>query len=136
MSDIADPIINALNRPFWDAAAAGTLVLPHCVTTGAAFWPPSPLSPYAAGEDVEWRGVTPVGHIESVVVYRRAFQAAFANRLPYGIALVMLRCGVRLQAHIETPDDYAAPRSGDEVVLRFLPSPTAATPLLVATAIN
>ncbi len=136
MSESADPIVNALNHPFWDGAAEGRLMMPHCVVTGAAFWPPSPISPFAQGRDVEWRMVAAEGEVLASVVYRRAFQRAFADRLPYGIAMVALDCGPRLQAHVEAPDDAGSPRTSMRVALYFQARPDGRQPLLVAHPIT
>jgi uncharacterized OB-fold protein len=118
MAEDASPIVNALNRPFWNGADLGELRLPHCRDTGAAFWPPSPASPFTGGP-VDWHPCDPLGEVESVVVYRRPFQQAFAALLPYGIALVGLRAGPRLLAHVETPHAPGAPRVGSTVEIRF-----------------
>jgi uncharacterized OB-fold protein len=119
--DSLKPIVNRLNRPFWDAAAKGELSLPHCAVTNRAFWPPSPISPFAEAAAVEWRACKPVGVIKAMVVYRRVFHPAFAALTPFGIALVELDCGPRLQAHVSTADDAQAPRAGQRVRLSFGP---------------
>ncbi len=119
MAESADPIVNQLNLMFWQGAAEGVLMMPHCVATGAAFWPPSPISPFRGGESVEWRAVSPSGTVLARVVYRRAFQQAFAPCLPYGIAMIGLDCGVRLQVHVPRPDEPDAPVVGDRVTIFF-----------------
>ncbi len=119
MSERVDPIVNDLNRPFWAAASEGRLMLPHCVATGAAFWPPSAISPFASGREATWGEVEPEGLVLAIVVYRRTFQKAFADLLPYGIAMVALDCGPRLQVHVEHPDDPGAPVAGSRVRLEF-----------------
>jgi uncharacterized OB-fold protein len=119
--DSLDPIVNRLNRPFWDAAAKGELSLPHCAVTGRAFWPPSPISPFAEGAAVQWRACEPFGVIKAMVAYRRVFHPAFASLTPFGVALVELECGPRLQAHVVAPDSRHAPRAGQRVRLTFRP---------------
>jgi uncharacterized OB-fold protein len=136
MSEGADPIINDLNRPFWDGAAKGCLMLPYCVATGAAFWPPSSLSPFAAGREVEWREVAAAGTVVACVTYRRPFQKKFAPLLPYGIAMVELDSGPRLQAHVEQPDEAGSPRTGDRVTLAFKALLERDQNLLVARRVN
>jgi len=136
MAESADPIINDLNRPFWDGAAEGRLMLPHCVETGTPFWPPSPVSPFAGGREVDWRTADPRGTVLARTVYRRAFQRAFAHLLPYGIAMVGLDGGPRLLVHIEAPDDAQAPRPGSRVTLRFKVLLEDGRPLLVASALD
>ena len=119
MAEPVKPVVNGLSRPFWEAAQAGRLSLPHCVATDRPFWPPSPLSPFAAGGAVAWREVPAEGVLLSRVTYRRAFQRAFAARLPYAIALVEIVPGVRLLAHLAAPDRDDAPRAGVRVRLGF-----------------
>ena len=121
MAERLSPIVNELGTPFWMSAAEGRLVRPFCQTTDCAFWPPSPSSPFVTGGAVAWRDVAPEGTVVSVVIYRRAFQRALADRLPYGVALVEVRPGVRLQAHVADPDGLDAPSPGDRVALGFQP---------------
>lgn len=118
MPEFTAAIVNTLNAPHWQAAACGEFVLPFCVATARAFWPPSPLSPFVSQGKVEWRRLDPVGVITALSVYRRPFQKAFEPMLPYGIALVTLDAGPRLLAHVPKADEHDAPRRGDRVVLR------------------
>jgi hypothetical protein len=118
MAERLAPIVNALSQPFWDAAAAGRLCLPFCTATDRAFWPPSPSSPFVTGGEVSWRDIPPEGVVRSILVYRRAFQQALADRLPYGVALVEVAPGARLLAHVPDP---AAAAAGDRVRLGFRP---------------
>src|SRR3546814_15306248 len=104
MSARLAPVVNDLSRPFWDAAEEGRLSLPHCVATGRPFWPPAPASPLRTGGAVAWREIEAAGMLLSMAVYRRAFQAALAGQLPYGIALIEVLPEVRLMAHVEEPD--------------------------------
>jgi uncharacterized OB-fold protein len=127
MAEHLAPILNALSQPFWDAAAVGRLCLPFCTATGRAFWPPSPSSPFATGGEVMWHDIPPEGIVRSLVVYRRAFQQALADRLPYGVALVEVAPGVRLLAHAPDPGGAVA---GDRVRLGFRPLREGELPVL------
>ena len=115
------PVVNALSRPFWAAAGEGRLRLPFCVTTGTAFWPPSPSSPFVQSGAVGWRDVPAEGVLLSRATYRRAFQQTFADRLPYAVCLVEILPGLRLQVHLAEPDAATAPQAGDRVILAFRP---------------
>lgn len=132
MGERLDPLVNDLSRPFWEAAEAGRLVIPHCEATGRAFWPPSPSSPYARAGNVCWRDVERRGRVAARVVYRRLFQKPLESCLPYGVALVELACGVRLKAHVAQADTADAPRPGDEVELYFSRLPGGRFPVLHA----
>jgi uncharacterized OB-fold protein len=113
------PIINDLNRPFWTAAEAGQLQLPYCALTGRFFWPPGPFSPFAFPGEMSWRGAERTGVLNAIVIYRRSFQKAFEAVMPYGVGLVSLTAGPRMQVHIPNPDGPEAPRAGDGVELYF-----------------
>ena len=115
------PIVNALNRPFWEAAARGELVLPYCTASGRPFWPPSPLSPFKDGGGVDWRPCEATGVVAALAVYRRPFHPLLAPLIPYGVALVTLDAGPRLQAHVPAADSPDAPRAGQRVRLIFRP---------------
>lgn len=121
------PIVNDLNRPFWGAAQAGVLVLPHCTDTGRSFWPPSPMSPFTGGA-VDWRPVAPEGTLVATVTYARVFQQLLADRMPYSVALVELSGGVRLQVHAPDPSS-ATP--GALVRVGFAPLAVDTLPVLM-----
>jgi len=119
MGEPVAPILNELNAPFWAAAEEGRLLLPQCLTTGRAFWPPSPVSPFVSGGPTGWSPARGEGVLRALAVYRRGFQKAFEPLLPYGVGLVELDEGPRLQAFLPTPDGADAPRPGDRVRLTF-----------------
>ncbi|WP_158548804.1 Zn-ribbon domain-containing OB-fold protein [Parvularcula marina] len=118
MTDTLSPLINDLNRPYWEAARQGELCLPHCVDTGRAFWPPSPASPYPNGRQVEWRPITPRGTVSGACTYRRVYLAEIEEHVPYGIVLVEVEPAVRLQAFVPQGGEIAA---GEAVQLSFEP---------------
>lgn len=132
MSERLQPIVNDLNAPFWAAARAGELKLPYCVRTGRAFWPPSPLSPYAEDAEVEWRRVARRGVVRALCIYRRVFLKAFEPLAPFGIALVETENGVRLQAHVSKPLGERPLQAGDAVMLGFRVLIEGGEPVLVA----
>lgn len=117
MDESAEPIVNTLNAPFWEGAKAGRLVLPHCVVTTRAFWPPAPVSPFVTGGGIAWREASAEGVLCALVTYERVFQAAFRALAPYRIGLVALDAGVRLQAHLSGAS--GGPEIGERVVIGF-----------------
>jgi uncharacterized OB-fold protein len=121
MDQIAVPLRNALNAPFWAAAERGVLALPHCLASGRAFWPPSPLSPHVTAGAVAWRETEPVGVLRSLVVYRRVFLKAFEAVTPFGVGLLELDAGPRLLVHVPHPDDPTSPAVGERAILYFAP---------------
>ena len=113
------PLINDLNRPFWEAAEHGRFVLPWCTKTEAYFWPPAPFSPFAFPGPVIWKDAKPNGVLLAIAIYRRPFQQAFAPLMPYGVGLAALDAGPRLQVHIAKPDGSDAPQVGGAVQIHF-----------------
>jgi uncharacterized protein len=127
------PVVNDLSRPYWNGAAEGRLVLPHCVETGQPFWPPAPASPFRTAGAIEWREIKAAGVLLSLVVYRRAFQAALVAQLPYGVALIEVSPNVRLMAHVRDPDVDFAPTPGTPVDLCFRPLVRSDMPVLTVS---
>ena len=121
MPESIEPVDNDLSHPFWKAANEGKLVLPFCEASDRPFWPPSPTSPFAQGGGVEWREAEPRGRLVSRIVYRRGFQKALAQNLPYGIGLVELAAGVRICVHMPEPDMPESAMAGDLVQINFVP---------------
>ena len=129
--ETVEAITNSLWAPFHDGAAADRLMLPHCIETDRAFWPPSPSSPYVTHGAVEWRAVAGWGVLIAHVTYRRGFQKAFQALLPYGVGLVEFEGGVRLQAHIPNPDTERSPVAGSRVRVAFRALVPDARPVLI-----
>lgn len=132
MREDLSPIVNGLNAAFWEGARAGRLMLPRCAATGRAFWPPSPVSPFSAHSAIEWREVEARGVVRAVAVYRRVFIKAFEALAPYGVALVEVQDGVRLLAHMRSPDAADAVRAGERAILAFEPLLPGSAPALIA----
>jgi uncharacterized OB-fold protein len=45
---------DAWTQPFWDAAAAERLIVPHCAACGTFRWPPGPFCPECSAQAVTW----------------------------------------------------------------------------------
>jgi len=87
------PQIDTLNRPFWENAKAGRLVLQTCTHCGHASYPPNPLCPKCLSSELEWREASGKGTLKSWVVFHRAYWPAFEKDLPYTVCLVRLEEG-------------------------------------------
>jgi uncharacterized protein len=113
------PIVNDLNRPFWEAAESGRLLLPFCINTQLFFWPPGPFSPFAFPGEVIWKEAECTGVLEAIAIFRRPFQRAFEPHMPYAVGLMCLTAGPRMQVHISRPDSSEAPRVGEAAKIYF-----------------
>jgi uncharacterized OB-fold protein len=108
--DLPLPELNEITRPFWDGLAGGALTFQRCEDCGNAWLParsecPRCLSPRARREAA--RGGA---RLVSWVIYRHAYHAAFAQRLPYAAAVVELDEGPRLISNLVGIADFSALR--------------------------
>jgi uncharacterized OB-fold protein len=105
--------------PFWQAAAAGRLVLPHCSACGRFQWPPR-TSCKECRNALEWREASGRGCVAAYSVVRRAPSAELAQCVPYVVAFVALEEGVRLFTSIVDVEPEAL-HCGMRVQVRFRP---------------
>ncbi|HEV7564421.1 MAG TPA: OB-fold domain-containing protein [Microbacteriaceae bacterium] len=94
------PQIDEVNRPFWAGCRAGELRLQRCCTCRRVRYPPAPLCPSCLGVEVEWESMSGCGTIVSFVIFRRAYHPAWADRVPYNVALIELDEGPRMISNV------------------------------------
>ena len=87
-------------RAFWDAVQSRRLLMPQCTACGTFRFPPSVACHRCESEDVAWTEVSGRGKVFSFVVYRRAYRSAFADRLPYVLAVIELDEGPRIPSNV------------------------------------
>ena len=102
---------NPETKPFWDACAAGKLVLPRCKDTGKFIWYPRAISPFTFGP-VEWVEVSGKGTIYTFSVMRRN------TPVPYAIGYVTLDEGVSLLTNF-IDCDFDALKIGQRVRIKW-----------------
>jgi len=90
------PKITDLNRPFWEACAAGELRLQACGRCGHVRYPIAPICPRCLFDGYEWRRLSGVGEILSWVVFQRSYNVLWEDRVPYNVILVQLAEGPRM----------------------------------------
>ncbi len=108
---VGTPDTNPETKPFFDAAAAGKLVLPRCVATKKFIWYPRGISPFTLGP-IEWVEVSGKGKIYTYSVMERASP-------PYCIAYVELDEGPRMMTNI-VDCDFKSVKIGQPVKLKFI----------------
>ena len=105
MTDNADtlaptPDITELNRPYWDELAAGALTFQRCKGCGCAWLPVRSECPQCLANDWGRERAAGGATLVSWVVYHHAYHPAFAQRLPYVVAVVQLDEGPRMISNI------------------------------------
>ena len=114
------PGMTELTRPYWDAAREERLVVQECQQCRQLWHPPLPACPNCHGTDLGWREVSGAGRVYTYTVVRHATHAAFADKIPYVIAIVELAEGPRLVTRV-TGCPPGEVRAGMPVLVRFRP---------------
>ena len=99
------PEPTAVSAPYWDALKAGHLQFQRCRKCHHAWLPPRGECPNCLGDQWSWERASGKGTLVSWVVYHIAYHPAFADRLPYNVAVVELAEGPRLITNIVNPAD-------------------------------
>jgi uncharacterized OB-fold protein len=121
MSDLpaARPPRNAEAAPYWDAAAAGRLVLPVCNACGLVIWYPRSWCPACGAESVVWTELSGRGTVYACTVIRKGM-GPWAAAVPYVGAYVELEEGPRVLTNVVT-DDPSSVHVGMAVTAVFVP---------------
>jgi uncharacterized protein len=94
------PLPSPESARYWQAAREHRLELPRCNACGKLWFPPSQSCPHCLAADFAWTEVAGVGKVFSFVTYHRVYHPAFAQDVPYVVALVELAEGPRLLTNI------------------------------------
>jgi uncharacterized protein len=115
---LPQPIVNADSAPYWAGARAGKLLIRKCKDCGTLHFMPRYLCPACWSNNLEWVQAAGRGTVHSFTVIRRASDPAFADKVPYVVALIDLEEGPRMCANI-LGDDALSVNIGDAVSLTF-----------------
>src|SRR5437867_12759214 len=111
---IPAPPVSPETQPFWEAAAAGRLLLKHCLACGQPHHYPRSICPFCGSERTEWTDASGRGTVYSYSVFRRA-------PIPYAIAYVTLDEGPTMMTNL-VDCDLDAIRIGQAVRVVFKPT--------------
>lgn len=98
------PHPSALTRPFWDGARRGRLMVQRCHACSAHIFYPRYLCPVCGCPDLRWVDASGRATVFTYTVARRPTHPAFADRVPYVIAVVELEEGPKLTTNIVDVD--------------------------------
>ena len=73
---------------FFESARRGVLSFPRCGACARFHWYPMPLCPHCRSADVRWQAVSGRGELFSFTSVKHAFEAKYADRVPYTVGLV------------------------------------------------
>ena len=98
------PVVDELNRPYWEATREGRLVLQHCTMCGLFQFYPRPFCLRCAAGELEWKDASGDGRLHTFSVVHRTADRAFADDVPYVFAVVELEEGPRITVNVvDTP---------------------------------
>jgi uncharacterized protein len=114
------PVIDDLNRPFWEAAREGYLAMQACDACGHVRYPVSHVCPECLDERYEWRRLSGRGTVWSSIVFHQIYNEAFRGDVPYNVSLIQLEEGPRMMSNVvgAAPSEVAV---GDAVRVVFDP---------------
>ncbi len=84
------PVVDEESRPYWEAARAHRLALQRCSACGRHVFYARALCPHCHREALEWVPAAGTGVVYSFTVVHRPASEAFADRVPYVVALIDL----------------------------------------------
>jgi uncharacterized OB-fold protein len=90
------PGMTEVTAPYWDAARAGRLVVQECQSCRRIWHPPLHRCPHCHSAALGWRQVSGDGTVYTYTVVRHPTHYAFADKIPYVLAIVELAEGPRL----------------------------------------
>jgi uncharacterized OB-fold protein len=112
---IPAPALNPEVKPFFEAAAAGRLLVKRCRACGEVHHYPRAACPHCFSADTEWVDAKGTGTVYTFSILRRGVP------VPYCIAYVTLDEGVSMLTNI-VDCDYDTVRIGQKVKVVFKPT--------------
>jgi uncharacterized protein len=116
-SELPRPERTPLNEPHWQALDKGELMFQRCSGCGRANLPARAECPQCLQPKLEWHRSSGAAILVSWIVYRQSFHPAFANRIPYIVAVVELAEGARLVTNLSGVDSPASLRIDMPLIL-------------------
>lgn len=100
MSDRPIPIPDAATATYWSAANEGRLMMPRCSQCCRWHFYPRALCPHCGSDALEWTACSGAGTVYSFTVVHRAPSPAFAQEVPYVVAIVAVEEGPHLMTSV------------------------------------
>lgn len=94
------PVVNEIDRGFWEGAAAGELRLQKCCKCGVVQFFPRAVCTGCLSSDLEWVAASGKGKVHTFTLVRVPRNRAFMDEIPIYLAEVELEEGVRMVTRI------------------------------------
>ena len=113
------PVIDHDSAPYWQAAHEGRLDIPLCGDCGKHHFYPRAICPHCHSDNLKFDTVSGRGEVHTFTIARRPAGPAFADDVPYVVALIELEEGPRMMSRVQT-DDPESVRIGAKVEVTFV----------------
>jgi uncharacterized protein len=113
-----EPASSELTGPFWAGGLSGQLRLQQCANCGHVRYPISTICPRCLSPDAAWAAMSGRGVVQSYIVFERAYHQAWADQVPYVVALIELAEGPVLISNVVGVEPSAV-RVGQQVSVVF-----------------
>ena len=112
----ADVAPDDLDAPFWEGCRKGIFLLHRCSLCGRHYWPASCCVTHGA-KGMEWVPSRGRGRVHTYTIVHQSYHPAFADEIPYNVAVVELDEGPFVHANVvDAPDGI---RTGMRVEVLF-----------------
>ena len=95
------PQVDEENAPYWEYCKKHELRLQKCTQCGHIRARISTVCPKCNSTEHEWAKMSGKGKVFSYIIYHRAFHPAYANEIPYNVAIIELEEGPRMQSNVD-----------------------------------
>jgi uncharacterized protein len=100
---VPQPEVNPETQQFWDATAAGQLLVKRCEDCDSLIWYPRSVCPECGSLRTRWQQVSGRGRIYSYTINHRG-EGAYQGSAPFVLAYVELDEGPRMMTNIVEAD--------------------------------
>lgn len=111
------PVTDPGTEPYWRGVGEHKLLLKSCLDCDKPHFYPRELCPYCYSDQFQWIEAAGTGEIYTYTVCHRPAGPAFADDVPYVIAIVALDEGPQMMTRLFGPRDTA--RIGARVKVRY-----------------
>jgi hypothetical protein len=94
------PPATELTGPFWAGGLSGELRLQQCASCRHIRYPISTICPACWSAEYDWTPLSGRGTVQSHIVFERAYHEAWADQVPYVVALIELDEGPVLVSNV------------------------------------
>lgn len=101
------PVVNPWAKPFWDAAKEEKLTFQQCQDCGKNIFYPRIACPHCFSDNLSWEEASGNGTIYSYTVVENNSPSAFAEDIPYVVAIIKLEEGIQMLSNIVNCDPYS-----------------------------